>query len=91
MPFVDDELLDDDSDPVHPEHEQEWGYGGDELDDDGMGYAEDDADEDEDDAGECGLFLADGVVYMCGAVGSEDCEFDCPYNYLIGTRAELVE
>ncbi len=28
----------------------------------------------------------DGGVYFCGLVGSEECEFDCPFNIQIGRR-----
>lgn len=70
------------------EPEPEYGFGANELDDDGMGYVDDD-DTDED-SNECGLFV-DGGVYVCSAVGSEECDFECPHNGLIGTRPEVID
>jgi len=25
-------------------------------------------------------------LFVCGAVGSEDCDFECPFSHLIGTK-----
>jgi len=33
----------------------------------------------------------DGEVFMCGAIGSEQCEFECPFNKDIGTTADEIE
>lgn len=32
-----------------------------------------------------------GGVFHCGAVGSEDCEFECPYNKYIGCTSEQMD
>lgn len=50
-------------------------------------YPEDDDDLFDDDldgiGGECAL-TATGSVYTCGMAGSEECEFECHYNGMIG-------
>ena len=58
----------------------------DELDD----YPVDEIDEYEEAAQNCcGHFS--GGVFHCGAVGSEDCEFECPFNRDIGMTLEEIE
>lgn len=52
---------------------------------DGQDY-EDDYDEPDGVGGEC-MLTVEGGIFTCGMVGSEDCEFDCYYNYLIGKKA----
>lgn len=34
---------------------------------------------------DCAL-MREGGVYLCGKVGSEECEFDCPLNNQIGRK-----
>ena len=38
----------------------------------------------------CGHFEADGV-FWCGAVGSKDCDFECPFNRDVGLTAEQID
>jgi hypothetical protein len=38
----------------------------------------------------CGGFW-DGEVFMCGSVGSEQCEFECPFNKDIGKTVDEIE
>ena len=37
----------------------------------------------------CGHFI-DGV-FWCGAAGSEDCDFDCPFSHDIGLTVQQIE
>lgn len=68
--------------PWAPEHR-------DELDED-IDDCEDEYDEFEDALGNCHAFF-DGRVYVCGAVGSEDCD-ECPFNGELGkTSAECQQ
>lgn len=42
--------------------------------------------EGDDELSNCHAFV-DGGVFVCGAVGSEDCD-ECPFNCELGTKAE---
>jgi hypothetical protein len=37
----------------------------------------------------CGHFS--GGVFMCGAAGSEDCDFECPFSRDLGLTVEQIE
>lgn len=37
----------------------------------------------------CGHF--DGKVFICGAAGSEDCDWDCPFSRDLGLTLEQIE
>jgi hypothetical protein len=43
--------------------------------------------EGDDELSNCHAFV-DGGVFVCGAVGSEDCD-ECPFNCELGTKAEF--
>ena len=64
---------------------QEWDDGDDSFDDewDGEGL------EGDDELSNCHAFV-DGGVFVCGAVGSEDCD-ECPFNGELGTKADEVD
>ncbi len=68
--------------PWDPEwnSEDEWG-----PEDDGDLY-----DEDEQALDDCSGFW-DGDTFMCMAVGSEQCEFGCPFNRDLGKTSEEIE
>lgn len=44
--------------------------------------------EGDDDLTNCHAFV-DGGMFVCGAVGSEDCD-ECPFNSELGTKAEEI-
>lgn len=44
-----------------------------------------DDDEEENPFANCALHR-DGGVYHCGLVGTEECEFECPFNIQIGRK-----
>lgn len=52
-------------------------------------YFDDDPPEDEFEQaiGDCHMFC-DGGRWVCGAVGSEHCDFDCPFNRDLGKRCK---
>lgn len=58
------------------------------YDDDEM-YPDEEPDEYEEALGNCHAFV-DGDVFVCGAVGSEDCD-ECPFNRDLGMTATEVE
>jgi len=64
---------------------QEWDDCDDSFDDDWDGEGL----EGDDELSNCHAFV-DGGVFVCGAVGSEDCD-ECPFNCELGTKADEVD
>ena len=63
---------------------QDWDDGDDSYDRDWDGEGL----EGDDELSNCHAFV-DGGVFVCGAVGSEDCD-ECPFNCELGTKAEIA-
>ena len=48
-------------------------------------WFDDESDDDGDPFGNCGLYRDNGV-YVCSQIGSEDCDFECPYSIQVGRK-----